>query len=57
MWRNRNRGLSLMNKRDCDEIMRQFLDINYEESVITGEGQGISVLIQDKIQVQSEAND
>jgi len=57
MWRNRNRGLSLMNKRDCDEIMRQFLDINYKESVITGEGQGISVLIQDKIQVQSEAND
>lgn len=46
-----------MNKRDCDEIMRQFLDINYEESVITGEGQDISVLIQDKIQVQSEAND
>ena len=49
--------MSLTNKRDCDEIMRQFLDINYEESVITGESQGISVLIQDEIQVQCEAND
>ena len=22
MWRNRKRGMSLTNKRDCDEIMR-----------------------------------
>ena len=27
MWRDRNRGMSLMNQRECDEIMRQFFDI------------------------------
>ena len=31
MWRDRNRGLSLDNKRGCDEIMRQFLE--FEDSM------------------------
>jgi hypothetical protein len=34
MWRDRNRGMSLQNKKDCDEIVRQFLDIDFDDTMI-----------------------
>ena len=34
MWAERNRDTSLDNRRDCDEIMRQFLDIDFNESML-----------------------
>ena len=29
MWRDRNRGMSLVNSRECDEIMRQFIEVEF----------------------------
>ena len=37
LWRDRRRGLSLQNSRDCDEITRQFLKIDFNESMILSE--------------------
>ena len=34
MWRDRNRGISLQNKKDCDEIVRQFLAIDFDETMM-----------------------
>ena len=34
LWRDRSRGFSLQNSRDCDEITRQFLDIDFNDDMI-----------------------
>ncbi len=34
LWRDRRRGVSLQNSRDCDEITRQFLKIDFNENMI-----------------------
>jgi hypothetical protein len=31
---NRNRGNSLQNRIDCDEIVRQFLDVTFDDSMV-----------------------
>jgi hypothetical protein len=35
LWRDRRRGISLDNAKECDEIMRQFLEIDFDESMIS----------------------
>ncbi len=37
LWRDRRRGMSLINARECDEIVRQFLQIDFDESMISTE--------------------
>ena len=34
LWVNRNRGNSLQNRIDCDEIVRQFLDVTFDDSMV-----------------------
>lgn len=34
MWRNRNRGMSLENTKACDEIIRQFLTVDFNNSML-----------------------
>ena len=33
MWRDRNRGLSFENSRDCDAIFRQFFHVDLAKSI------------------------
>ncbi len=37
LWRDRSRGMSLTNTRECNEIVRQFLQIDFDESMISTE--------------------
>ena len=37
LWRDRRRGMSLTNTRECNEIVRQFLQIDFDESMISTE--------------------
>jgi hypothetical protein len=37
LWRDRRRGMSLTNARECNEIVRQFLHIDFDESMISTE--------------------
>ena len=37
LWRDRRRGMSLINSRECNEIVRQFLLIDFDESMISTE--------------------
>ena len=37
LWRYRSRGMSLDNARECNEIVRQFMDIDFDESMISAE--------------------
>ena len=37
LWRDRRRGMSFTNARECNEIVRQFLDFNFDESMIHNE--------------------
>jgi hypothetical protein len=37
LWRDRRRGMSFTNARECNEIVRQFLDIQFDESMIHNE--------------------
>jgi len=34
LWRDRRRGMSLTNSKECNEILRQFLLIDFDESMI-----------------------
>ena len=34
LWRDRNRGMSLYNERGCDEIMRQFFTVDFNQSMM-----------------------
>lgn len=33
LWRDRHRGQSFENTRDCNEIVRQFFEIDFNESL------------------------
>ena len=35
LWRDRRRGMSLDNARECNEIVRQFMEIDFDESMIS----------------------
>ena len=37
LWRDRRRGISFTNAKECDEIVRQFLEIDFDESMISTE--------------------
>ena len=37
LWRDRRRGTSLTNARECNEIVRQFFLIDFDESMISTE--------------------
>ncbi len=37
LWRDRRRGMSLTNARECNEIVRQFIEIDFDESMISTE--------------------
>jgi hypothetical protein len=37
LWRDRRRGMSLNNERECNEIVRQFLHFDFDESMISVE--------------------
>jgi hypothetical protein len=37
LWRDRHRGMSLTNARECNEIVRQFLLIDFDETMIMNE--------------------
>ncbi len=37
LWRDRRRGMSLINARECNDIVRQFLEIDFDESMISTE--------------------
>ena len=34
LWRNRNRGMSVDNEKGCDEIMRQFFTVDFNQSMM-----------------------
>ena len=37
LWRDRRRGISFTNAKECNEIVRQFLRIDFDESMISTE--------------------
>jgi hypothetical protein len=37
LWRDHHRGLSFTNTKECNEIVRQFLEIDFDESMIYNE--------------------
>ena len=37
LWRDRHRGMSLTNARECNEIMRQFMNFDFDGSMISTE--------------------
>ncbi len=37
LWRDRRRDMSLTNARECNEIVRQFMEIDFDESMISTE--------------------
>ena len=37
LWRDRHRSISLSNAKECNEIVRQFLLIDFDESMILTE--------------------
>jgi hypothetical protein len=37
LWRDRRRGISLINSRECNEIVRQFMEIDFDDSMILSE--------------------
>jgi len=34
LWRDRHRGMSLINARECNDIVRQFMNFDFNESMI-----------------------
>ena len=40
LWRDRRRGISLTNSKECNEIVRQFMEIDFDESLILTEISG-----------------
>jgi hypothetical protein len=34
LWRDRRRGMSLTNAKECNDIVRQFMEIDFDESMI-----------------------
>jgi hypothetical protein len=40
LWRDRRRGMSLTNTKECNEIVRQFMEIDFDESIILTEMSG-----------------
>ena len=40
LWRDRHRGISLTNSKECNEIVRQFMEIDFDESLILTEMSG-----------------
>ena len=37
LWRDRRRGMSFTNSKECNEIVRQFLQIDFDEGMILTE--------------------
>ncbi len=37
IWRDRRRGISMSNTKECNEIVRQFFEIDFDESMILTE--------------------
>ena len=37
LWRDRNRGMSVDNEKGCDEIMRQFFIVDFNQSMMLPE--------------------
>ena len=37
LWRDRNRGMSVDNEKGCDEIMRQFFTVDFNQSMMLPE--------------------
>jgi hypothetical protein len=40
LWRDRRRGMSLTNAKECNDIVRQFMEIDFDESMILSEMSG-----------------
>jgi hypothetical protein len=40
LWRDRRRGMSLTNAKECNDIVRQFMEIDFDESMILSEISG-----------------
>lgn len=37
LWNDRRRGISLINSRECNEIVRQFIEIDFDDGMILSE--------------------
>ena len=40
LWRDRRRGMSLTNAKECNDIVRQFMEIDFDESMVLSEMSG-----------------